>query len=119
MSPHTNQPSHRPGHKKECKREQKALAAAALAAGGGCGETAAVPAGFDGNPTVEASAESNSENGAPCDHCAGLTPEAELLVCMGCLQGRYCSVACQHSAWFVRLGQFWNLNIDETQKPPI
>jgi hypothetical protein len=38
---------------------------------------------------------------APCDHCAVATPEAELLLCLGCHHVRYCSVACQRGAWLV------------------
>ena len=78
----------------DCKRAQKeALAAAAMAAGG---ESEEVPVG-----PIDLAVE--RVNGAGCDHCAAATPEAELLVCTGCSQGRYCSLACQHGAWFVGL----------------
>ena len=84
--------TNRPGHKKECKRVQKELAAMAMTAEGDT-ETAA---GSDVCPAVE----TNESNGN-CDHCAAATPVAELLVCTGCNQARYCSLACQHGAWFV------------------
>ena len=96
-APHSceTNPNYRPGHKKECKQAQKALAAAALASGGG--ETEAVVfAGPD-----FATQEKAGSTCAPCDHCAAATPETELLVCTGCYQARYCSLACQHGAWFV------------------
>ena len=109
--------NNRPGHKKECKQVQKALAAAAMAAGG---ETEAATLGPDSmNPTaaVETCDSATVVPCAPCDHCAVATPALELLVCMGCYQARYCSLACQHGAWLVHCvdcGQLalrfnWNL----------
>ena len=92
--------NHRPGHKIECKLAQKALAAAALAAVGKTEPTQPGALSTTADSAVETTGESAS-NSAPCDHCAAATPESELLVCTGCFNARYCSLACQHGAWFV------------------
>ena len=86
--------NNRLGHKKECKRVHRELNAAMPMAAEGETET---PAGSDVCPAVE----TNESNGN-CDHCAAATPVAELLVCTGCTHARYCSLTCQHGAWFVR-----------------
>ena len=94
--------NNRPAHKKECKQAQRALVAAVSAAGG---ETEAAKVEPDSmNPAVVETCETATvvSSHAPCDHCAVATPEAELLVCTGCCQARYCSLACQHDAWFGR-----------------
>ena len=46
--------------------------------------------------------DTNAKRNGNCDHCAVVTPTVEMLVCQGCNQAQYCSLACQHGAWFVR-----------------
>ncbi len=80
---------------------QKALAAAAALAAGGETQLAQPGAGSTTADSAVITTGESASNSAPCDHCAAAILEAELLVCTGCFNARYCSQACQHGAWFV------------------
>ena len=89
----------RPGHKQACKQARKERAAAAES-------TAAVTsAGKDVGATAKrtSSAPSGINADAAVDLCAHCTAALGLLVCLGCHQAGYCSLACQQGAWWVVL----------------
>ena len=89
----------RPGHKQACKQARKERAAAAES-------TAAVTsAGKDVGATAKrtASAPSVINADTAADLCAHCTAAPGLLVCLGCYQAGYCSLACQQGAWWVVL----------------
>ena len=89
----------RPDHKQACKKTRKERAAAA-------GSTTAVTsAGKDVGATAKrtASAPSVINADAAADLCAHCTAALGLLVCQGCHQAGYCSLACQQGAWWVVL----------------